>query len=94
MAAINQLIADHPEYEIYMDGDEYAIVGRLRYSEYPAPECGIADELQAERFRNLGYTVPTVKYVTEWVYGKDESLGTLIDYNHKSATEARENRRN
>lgn len=29
-AAIDQLIADHPEYEIYMDGDEYAIVGRLR----------------------------------------------------------------
>ena len=41
MAAINQLIADHPEYEIYMDGDEYAIVGRLRnlgYTDSPAPK--------------------------------------------------------
>lgn len=33
MAAIAQLQNDNPDYEIFMDGDEYAIVGRRR-SEY------------------------------------------------------------
>lgn len=30
MAAIAQLQNDNPDYEIFMDGDEYAIVGRRR----------------------------------------------------------------
>lgn len=30
MSKVNQLIVDHPEQEIFMDGDAYAIVGRDR----------------------------------------------------------------
>lgn len=30
MAEIAQLQKEYPEYEIFMDGDEYAIVGRRR----------------------------------------------------------------
>ena len=30
MAAIDRLIHEHPDQEIFMDGDEYAIVGRTR----------------------------------------------------------------
>lgn len=50
MAAINQLIADHPEYEIYMDGDEYAIVGRLRNPRYVVAESQFVSD---EDLRNL-----------------------------------------
>lgn len=30
MREVERLIADYPEYEIFMDGDAFAIVGRLR----------------------------------------------------------------
>lgn len=30
MAEISRLQGEYPEYEIFMDGDEYAIVGRRR----------------------------------------------------------------
>lgn len=30
MAEIHRLIDDHPEWEVFMDGDAYAIVGRQR----------------------------------------------------------------
>lgn len=30
MAEIHRLIDDHPELEVFMDGDAYAIVGRQR----------------------------------------------------------------